>query len=116
MLKCLFNIYTNLFEYYCKFTIKSLKINLGDCWVVSAIACLSGPDHRELFRRVVPADQGFQDGSYAGIFRFNFWHFGKWEEIIIDDRLPTERGNLIFVQSHTRNEFWAALLEKAYAK
>ncbi|XP_056022361.1 calpain-9-like isoform X1 [Ostrea edulis] len=90
--------------------------DLGDCWVVSAIACLTSPDHRELFRRVVPADQGFQDGWYAGIFRFNFWHFGKWVEVVVDDRLPTYRGQLMFVHSWYKNEFWAALMEKAYAK
>ena len=88
----------------------------GDCWVVAAIACLTSPDHQELFRRIVPADQGFQDGWYAGLFRFNFWHFGKWKEVIVDDRLPTYRGELMFVHSHQRTEFWAALLEKAYAK
>lgn len=88
----------------------------GDCWVVSAIACLTSPDHRELFRRVVPADQGFQDGWYAGIFRFNFWHFGRWVEVVVDDQLPTYRGQLMFVHSWHKNEFWAALMEKAYAK
>ncbi|KAL4237592.1 hypothetical protein ACF0H5_002306 [Mactra antiquata] len=90
--------------------------SLGDCWVVAAVACLTSPDHQELFRRIVPADQGFQDGWYAGLFRFNFWHFGKWKEVIVDDRLPTYRGELMFVHSHQKTEFWGALLEKAYAK
>lgn len=88
----------------------------GDCWVVAAVACLTSPDHQELFRRIVPADQGFQDGWYAGLFRFNFWHFGKWKEVIVDDRLPTYGGELMFIHSNQRTEFWSALLEKAYAK
>ena len=66
---------------------------------------------------MVPVDQGFSaDEGYCGIFRFNFWVFGKWEEVIVDDYLPTKRGRLVFMHSPNKNEFWTALLEKAYAK
>ena len=58
-------------------------------------------------------------GSYAGIFQFNFWRFGKWEHVIIDDRLPynTKVDRLCFCQNRDQpDEFWSALCEKAYAK
>jgi calpain-5 len=54
--------------------------------------------------------------DYQGIFYFRFWRYGEWLEIVIDDFLPTVNDELIFIHSQSKNEFWSALLEKAYAK
>ncbi|KAK2846583.1 hypothetical protein Q5P01_009582 [Channa striata] len=86
---------------------------LADCWFLSPIASLSMNEH--LLNQVVPQGQSFQNG-YNGCFTFRFWQYGQWEQVKVDDLLPTKNNKLIYLSSHDRNEFWSSLLEKAYAK
>uniref|UniRef100_A0A4W4GKL9 Calpain catalytic domain-containing protein n=1 Tax=Electrophorus electricus TaxID=8005 RepID=A0A4W4GKL9_ELEEL len=86
---------------------------LSDCWFLSAVASVSL--YPSLLNQVVPVRQSFQHG-YTGCFSFWFWQYGEWVEVKVDDLLPTQQGELIYLHSSQRNEFWSALLEKAYAK
>ncbi|XP_054852325.1 calpain-6 [Eublepharis macularius] len=92
---------------------------LGNCWFVAACSCLALRDN--LWQKVIPnfKEQEWdprRPEKYTGIFHFNFWCFGEWIDVVVDDRLPTFDGELVFCHSKEHNEFWSALLEKAYAK
>ena len=53
---------------------------------------------------------------FSGVFKFNFWRFGCWQQVLVDDLIPTKDGSPAFTYSKDQNEWWAALMEKAYAK
>uniref|UniRef100_A0A3Q3ABC7 Calpain catalytic domain-containing protein n=1 Tax=Kryptolebias marmoratus TaxID=37003 RepID=A0A3Q3ABC7_KRYMA len=86
---------------------------VGNCWFLASIGALTFQPN--ILKQVVPLEQMF-DMKYCGLFHFRFWRFGRWVDVIIDDKLPTINGKLIFVRSKDKNEFWPPLLEKAYAK
>ncbi|KAM6907588.1 calpain-5-like [Xenentodon cancila] len=92
---------------------------VGNCWFVAACSCLALKPN--LWKRVIPdwKEQEWDPNhpeNYGGIFHFQFWIFGEWTDVVVDDRLPTINGELIYCHSKQNNEFWSALLEKAYAK
>uniref|UniRef100_A0A8C5D285 Calpain 5a n=1 Tax=Gadus morhua TaxID=8049 RepID=A0A8C5D285_GADMO len=92
---------------------------LGNCWFVAA--CSSLASREALWQKVIPdwKDQEWEaekPEAYAGIFHFRFWRFGDWVDVVVDDRLPTVNDQLVYGHSNDPNEFWSALVEKAYAK
>ncbi|CAG8465149.1 17380_t:CDS:2 [Acaulospora morrowiae] len=105
---------------------------VGNCWLVSALSVLSA--HPHLLQKVVPhwsmqdwnhSDEpgrklgvyNFRDTErHPGVFRFRFYRFGEWVEVVVDDYLPTRNDRLIYAHSRNPNEMWCSLLEKAYAK
>ena len=119
--------------YFSSFTShKSSRFYLGNCWFIAGAGAVTlNPD---LLQRVVPSNQTFEEDNYAGndaclsfnkifliqtgIFHFRFWLYGQWYDVVVDDQLPFHSdGRLVFCRNKKdKNEMWAPLLEKAYAK
>lgn len=90
---------------------------IGNCWFIAACAAVA--QIPEVFEKIVPSNQSFDEGDYAGIFHFRFWLYGKWYDVVVDDYLPVHFNTCQLINCHNikePNEFWAPLVEKAYAK
>ncbi|KAL1123965.1 hypothetical protein AAG570_001735 [Ranatra chinensis] len=100
----------------CDGALKSGELSCN--WMVSACAILS--DIGEIRNKVIPdcweQDSFGVEGKYCGAFHFRLWRFGNWQDVVVDDFLPTVDNVLLTTQTQNPNEFWTALLEKAYAK
>ncbi|KAM8945393.1 calpain-13-like [Pelodytes ibericus] len=90
-----------------------IQQEIGNCWVLSVLGAIT--QNEDLLKNIIPRNQDY-DKNYAGIFHFQFWSFGEWVDVVIDDRLPFVNGNYMSVKPSTGNEFWPCLVEKAYAK
>ena len=119
---------------------------IGDCWFIGAMSVIATqpellfgkqPDIQTIKDGNVDFDnisdkemEGMLMGVYPpmfipfrmfGIYVFKFFKNYDWRYVIIDDTLPCRTTSwapptLVFAKCSTPNEFWAPLIEKAYAK
>ncbi|XP_070196507.1 calpain-like [Littorina saxatilis] len=97
----------------------------GTCWLLSMVASIA--PHARLLQEVRKGVQGLfqttptlsEAGPTGGMFHASFWRFGQLEDVYVDDRLPVLKGSKQLWGAHSAsdpNEFWVALLEKAFAR
>uniref|UniRef100_A0A7S0YFV0 Calpain catalytic domain-containing protein n=1 Tax=Polytomella parva TaxID=51329 RepID=A0A7S0YFV0_9CHLO len=86
---------------------------LGDCWLLSALACLANEDGA--IQRVFLTNEYNAYGKY----KVRLWDAlnSSWRVITIDDWIPCEEGSTkpVFAKPNS-DEAWVILLEKALAK
>jgi len=61
---------------------------LGNCWFIAAAAGII--QNYDLFRKVVPFDNSLENNEYTGAFRFRFWLFGEWKEVVVGELKPVK--------------------------
>jgi len=87
---------------------------LGDCWLLSTCAAIAKKE--DLLYKVINPNQTLYGADYTGLIEVKLWRYGDWVTVYIDDRLPQKNGSYCYARCSDPNEFWVALIEKAYAK
>eukprot|EP00756_Hemistasia_phaeocysticola_P043276 Hpha_TRINITY_DN17018_c5_g1::TRINITY_DN17018_c5_g1_i3::g.166087::m.166087/K08582/CAPN15; calpain-15 len=85
--------------------------SLGDCYLLSAISCLS--EFPPLVYQIFTPGQDMD----LGICRVLINKHGWWHVVTMDDFFPSEGGGPIYAKNREEpNELWVSLIEKSYAK
>lgn len=88
-----------------------LQGNIGDCYFLSAVAAISEEEYR--IKNVFEGQPMYnENGIYKVLLRIQ----GEIKEIVVDDWLPVNSLNEPIFCQLNGNEFWVAILEKAWAK
>eukprot|EP01065_Artemidia_motanka_P005508 TRINITY_DN12651_c0_g2_i1.p1 TRINITY_DN12651_c0_g2~~TRINITY_DN12651_c0_g2_i1.p1 ORF type:complete len:820 (+),score=278.50 TRINITY_DN12651_c0_g2_i1:70-2460(+) len=85
--------------------------SLGDCYLLSAIACLS--EFEPMVLQIFDEGQNYDLGVYRAVMNKHGW----WHTIVMDDCLPSSGTGPCFAKNREEpHELWVSLLEKAYSK
>lgn len=68
---------------------------LGDCFLIGSIMAITS--NKELLSHVIPMDNISKENMNAGAYHFRLWQLGEWYDIVIDDRLPCNQKNQLFL-------------------
>ncbi|CAB9518072.1 Calpain-1 catalytic subunit [Seminavis robusta] len=95
---------------------------VGDCWLLSAIACLADFDWaiQRLFRKSKPGTIKDKPTDEPNQYTVTLWDLKTWKEvdIVVDERLPVRddgTGYLLGAKPSKDGKFWVCYLEKAVA-
>jgi len=87
--------------------------NLGDCWLMGALAALAGFQDGRFVRALFPGQSRYNP---VGVYAVRLCFAGNWTETLVDDRLPCNYEGNLYCCVTGRKQLWASLVEKALAK
>jgi Calpain family cysteine protease len=95
---------------------------VGDCWLLSAIACLADFDWavKRLFRKTALPSLRDRPHDEPNLYTVTLWDLKTWKEIdvMVDERLPVRAdgsGWLLGAKPSKDGKYWVPILEKAIA-
>ncbi len=93
---------------------------LGDCYFISALACIAQRPALVKSLFVGPSFDALRE-SQSGLSRWGVYQIrlcldGYWKVITLDDMLPVNNDGAVAYAIGSRLQLWPALMEKAFAK
>ena len=95
---------------------------IGDCWLLSAIACLADFDWavKRLFRKTLKPGVEERPKDQPNQYTVTLWDLKTWKEVdvVVDERLPVRSdgtGYLLGAKPSKDGKYWVPYLEKAIA-
>ena len=96
--------------------------SVGDCWLLSAIACLADFDWavKRLFRKTIKPGMEGRPTDMPNKYIVTLWDLKTWKEVdvVVDERLPIRSdgsGYLLGAKPSNEDILWVPYLEKAIA-
>ena len=85
---------------------------LAESWFIGALIIISGKG--DFIEKLTVESSHFD----LGFVSFQFFKNGVWNQVIVDTLLPYDPDSkqVLYGQCANPNEFWVALMEKAYTK
>jgi predicted membrane-bound spermidine synthase len=78
---------------------------LRNRWLLGAIACVAC--RQDLVLDLIVSDEC----SDKGLYTFQFYKHGCWHQVVIDDHLPCDGGEVLFACSGTAGtDVWASII------
>jgi hypothetical protein len=82
---------------------------IGDCWLISAMASIA--EYPEAVQTLI-------DDNGGGNYTVKLFHYsqGRFQNVDVNDQVPCQGGQPMFVKPTNQNEIWPCIIEKAFAK
>eukprot|EP00961_Rhodomonas_salina_P193156 2606884-Rhodomonas_salina.1 len=87
----------------------AIQGQIGNCWLLGP---MNGFPDSSYLRQLFVSTEFF----WAGLVGVRLYWKGRWVDVAVDTRIPTQKGQPLFARASAPHSFWPCFLEKAIAK